>query len=266
MITGTCPRDSRIRFNEGQHAYYVDWLGDGNYTRNRTSVTGLIKSFFNQFNADAVIKNMRKPNVRGKKKYRGKTNADIKAEWDKNGLEARTAGSLLHKQIEAFYRENKTPPGEPTTEFEQFLCYNSSIYKQFTPFRSEWVVFDDGKSRLAGTIDMVYVTKSVGDTLHVVIVDWKRIKKLSIWARECGTGLCSEIPDANYFRYALQLNLYKHILEKNYDNVSFDGKQYSKIVVDNMWLVVCHPNQKKYSRFQCPNMDKTVTGMLASLN
>ena len=262
MLTGSSPRDARIRFNENQHAYYVDWLGDGKFSRNRKSVTGLIKSFFNDFDAYKVIKAMRKPNIRGKKKYRGKSDEEIKAEWDKNGEEARNAGSLFHKQIEMFYR-HRSEPDSPTAEFEQFLFYNSSIYKQFTPFRSEWVVFDDDKSKVAGTIDMVYVTKSVGDTLHVVIVDWKRIKKLSAWAKSCGHGLCSDIPDANYFRYSLQLNLYKLILEKNYDDVMFEGKRYTKIVVDNMWLIVCHPNQKKYNRFQCPVMTKLTTKMLS---
>ena len=62
-------------------------------------------------------------------------------------------------------------------------------------------------------------------------------------------NLINDIPDTNYWHYALQLNIYKYILEK----------KYNKQVTD-MYLVILHPNNSNnnYIRLAIPNLNNTI--------
>jgi CRISPR/Cas system-associated exonuclease Cas4 (RecB family) len=102
------------------------------------------------------------------------------------------------------------------------------------------MVFDE-ELRLSGSIDMVF--EAPDGSLQ--IFDWKRskeIKKHNPWEnshREC----ISHLPDSNFWHYALQLNTYKAILERNY------GKK-----VTDLYLVCLHPNNKNkdYMKIRVP--------------
>ena len=54
----------------------------------------------------------------------------------------------------------------------------------------------------------------------------------------------SHLPDTNYFHYALQLNIYRHILETEYD-----------MRVDGMYLGVLHPNRTDSLCIDVPPID-----------
>ena len=257
-----CAKDKRVTFVEMTHKYYVDWKDDGNIRVNDISVTGIVKSQFNQFDADLVIKKMRRPNIKGKKRYNNMTSFEIKLEWKKAGDEACLAGSAIHSAIEDYY--NMRPVKTDAVEYKQFLEYASMMVRDgAVPYRAEWIVFSDAKSKMVGTIDMTYVTKSDGDTLHLIIVDWKRTKALKTFSREMGIDHCSKVPDANFFRYTLQLNLYKYILEKTYGGViEYQGRVYDRVVVDSMWIVVLHPRLKTFARFTCPTMTPIISSIV----
>lgn len=262
-----CDKDACIRFEAATHTYYVDWRGDGKkYEANDTSVTGLVGSQFPAFDADKVLKQIRRKSIRGKRKYGKKSNAQIKAEWKENGRQACEAGTALHEAIENFYKTGRTD--HKSKEFANFLEYHEYVTerKKYSPYRSEWMVISDSSSKLVGTIDMCYakVLEDDPDTLHLIIVDWKRIKALKTFSTRMGLGCCSQLRDANFFKYSLQLNLYRFVLEHFYQDgqVVYRGKRYAKVVVDSLWLVVLHPRLDSYAQFACADLTDIATSLI----
>ena len=124
------------------------------------------------------------------------------------------------------------------TYFTNFLRNNN-----IKPFRTEWHIFDL-ELGIAGTIDLLCRNGNGFD-----MYDWKRSRKASpnetVW-RNGKNGL-NHVPDINYYHYAIQQNLYRYILEKNYG-----------IVINNMSIVVLHPIYNDYRKYVIPKMDKEI--------
>jgi hypothetical protein len=218
------PRDARITFDEPTHTYTID-EGEHKYT----SVTTFIKPLFEEFDADAVIANMMRSSKWGSSKYFGKSPDEIKAQWAHNGAQAAALGTKLHADIESFYNEESVDNDSP--EYLYFLKFNEDL-KTLKPYRTEWTVFDE-KLLIAGSIDMVYQREDG----NLVIYDWKRVKGIEKSSRFAGVGkspAIAHLPDTNYWHYALQLNLYKYLLEQNYG-----------VKVVGLCLVCLHPEKSK---------------------
>lgn len=225
-------RDEHIEFDEPTHTYTID--GDSTFT----SVTTWNHTHFKAFDADTIIANMMKSHRWPSNKYFGMTPDEIKAAWDKNRDEAATAGTKMHYDIECYY--NDIDVENDSVEFKYFMEFVVD-HPDLVPYRTEWTVYDK-ELKLAGSIDMVYENED--GTLR--IYDWKRSKGIirnkqfeEYSIRDC----ISHIPDTNFWHYALQLNTYKAILEKNY------GKK-----VTELKLVCLHPNQKTYQLIDVPEL------------
>ena len=93
---------------------------------------------------------------------------------------------------------------------------------------------------IAGQIDGLF--KHLDGTF--VVWDWKRCKHLRYDSHTPMLELLSHLPDTNYFHYALQLNLYRHVLETEYD-----------MPVSGMYLGVFHPNRSEPLCVRIPAMD-----------
>lgn len=228
-------RDSHITFDEGPHKYYID--GDDNYM----SVTTSIHKHFAPFDADTIIARMMASRKWPQNKYFGMEAEEIKALWDKNRDEAAAAGTKLHYDIECFYNNMSVDNG--SEEYKQFLSFYKS-HQDKVPYRTEWMVWDR-ELRMAGSIDMTYVN----DDGSIDIYDWKRSKEIKTsnqW-QYATTECISHLPDTNFWHYSLQLNTYKALLERNY------GKK-----INEMYLVVMHPNQKKYMRYKVPELSEEI--------
>lgn len=225
-------RDEHIEFDEPTHTYTID--GDSTFT----SVTTWNHTHFKEFDADAIIANMMKSHRWPSNKYFGMTPDEIKAVWEKNRDEAATAGTKMHYDIECYY--NDIDVENDSVEFKYFMEFVVD-HPDLMPYRTEWTVYDK-ELKLAGSIDMVYENED--GTLR--IYDWKRSKGIvrNKQFEEYSTKECiSHIPDTNFWHYALQLNTYKAILEKNY------GKK-----VNELKLVCLHPNQKTYQLIDVPEL------------
>lgn len=234
------PRDDKIVFKEEGHLYTYD------STCNFTSVTTVIHHFFPKFDADKIIDKMMNSTKWPKSKYFGMSKDEIKEQWSNNGKKSSELGTLMHAAIEDFY--NGTLDKDPDTpEFQQFKCFWNGFQKKnptWTPFRTEWVVYDEDK-HLAGSIDMVF-GNTAGD---IVLFDWKRskeIKRSNHWQK--GSGPFSHLDDCNFNHYTLQLNIYRHILESKY------GKK-----VIGMYLVVCHPSQSHPQIINVPKLHREIS-------
>lgn len=236
-------RDSHISFDEGPHIYTID--GDSSFT----SCTTWIHSHFSHFDADKVLDNifngtkMQDPNY----KYYGMTREEIKAQW--NGNEASLLGTAMHYDIECYY--NNMEVTNDSIEYSYFKKF-AEDYKHLKAYRTEWMVYDK-ELQLAGSIDMVFEDED-GDKW---IYDWKRSKDItteSFGNKTALTPCIGHLPDANFYHYALQLNVYRTILENKYDQK-----------IKGMCLVRLHPNNyfQTYERIEVPFMRQEVESLFA---
>jgi ATP-dependent exoDNAse (exonuclease V) beta subunit len=227
------PRDNNILFEESQHKYTITSDADSNYV----SATTWVHNHFEGFDPDAVIQRMvGGPNWNEQNKYWGRTPDEIKEIWKENGNTASMAGTLLHAHIEDFYNNSPAPATNRVAvhhyletnkltpdswmsapEWGYFLQFAEN-YPDLSAYRTEWRIYDE-ELKIAGSIDVVFQNPDGTFSIY----DWKRAKEITQsgygakrnWKMAKTPGL-QHIPDSNYWHYALQLNLYKFILERRY--------------------------------------------------
>lgn len=209
-------RDIHLHFDESAHKYSVDG-------EEYKSVTTLVSECFEKFDADywAIRK---APTL-------GMSPSEVKSMWEKKGEEARMLGTQLHDKIERYYL------GLPNTSDETYQLFEKfAEYYKLTPYRTEWAIYDED-SKIAGTLDFLNYKDGV-----FTIFDWKRSnnilrcgapEKSSRWGKRALEPI-THIPDTTYWHYALQVSIYRYILEKNYGIVVSDSK-----------LAVFHPDYKQ---------------------
>lgn len=273
--TNAHPRDQHILFFEADHRYTITCDPDHTYT----SVTTWNHHHFEEFQPDLTIARMITGRNWGPNhKYWGKSPDQIRQEWDQAGKDASDAGTIMHYNIECFHNAAHVPypytnadlvraaelaaspdsvlPPDATPdqrrwtrqihhehtlaspEWTYFMDF-ARDHPEFIPFRTEWLVWHED-AKIAGSIDMVYRHRDTG-RLH--IYDWKRSKEIAAqnkFSRTTSSNpLLVDMPDSNYWHYALQLNIYKYILESKYD-----------VLVDDLVLVRLHPNNSPAS-YEC---------------
>jgi len=226
-------RDACISFEENGHKYTIN--GDTGYK----SVTTITHSFFPEFNSREVIQKMMSGCNWSSSPYYGMTEGEIILKWEDNRNDAAEKGTKLHKLIEDYYNDLEVDY-ENMDEFVYFIMFDKE--QALNPYRTEWMIWDK-TVRIAGSIDMI----AKNDDGTFTIYDWKRAKKIhrDAFGGKCSTfkGL-SHIPDTNYWHYALQLNVYKYILETSYD-----------IVVRDMFIVQIHPDLNGYNKIKMPTLN-----------
>lgn len=258
------PRDANIRFQEEGHKYTILTDLDSKYT----SCTTWNHSHFAKFDADAVISSMmRGKNWNSSNKYWGLTADQIKQQWATSGNAAANAGTQMHYQIECFmnevgpdfpqkythqdllnYYSEKEGNSFSTPEWNFFLDFIRNT-PNFMPYRTEWLIYDE-QIKISGSVDMVY--ENPDGTLS--IYDWKRsakIEKTNGFGKWAITECISHLPDSNFWHYALQLNTYKTIIERNY------GKR-----VSDLCLVRLHPDSKTYELLKVPVLEEEMRDLI----
>lgn len=268
-INNKHPRDKHIQFFEKEHKYTIDFESNIKYT----SVTTWVHEHFEKFDADKIITKM----MTGKgwkegHKYWGMTPDQIKAQWDTNKDAVAGAGTNLHFEIECFHNNsklhtnntnytnkellelylsnNETKLLDLSIEWQYFIHFIKD-HQHLKPYRTEWTVFNED-IKISGSIDMVY--ENPDGTLS--IYDWKRSKNITRINNFNKFGISLPIchlPDANFWHYALQLNIYKYILESKYN------KQ-----IKDLYLVRLHPNavEKNYELIQLPNLSREINELI----
>lgn len=256
------PRDSHIHFDEGPHTYTIQGINGVTAETKFTSVTTCVHEHFEHFDAKKVIAAMMRNTKKwndpvANAKYYGKTADEIEQMWAKAGQDAAAKGTEMHYKIECFYN---TPPtaatasaAASTPEFKYFLDFHQEFAATLKPYRTEWTVFHE-EARIAGSIDMVYEISPTEETAAspppLVIYDWKRCREITKTnaANKFATHPAIEhLPDTNFWHYALQLNIYKYILQN----------KYGKTVTD-LYLIVLHPESSGYKRIKLPDLQGEV--------
>ena len=268
------PRDAHIHFDEGPHKYTIQGINGVTAETEFTSVTTWIHQHFEHFDAKKVIaammRNQKKWNDPiANAKYYGKTAEEIEEMWSNAGREASEKGTAMHYKIECFYNmpppdadDTADAPDAPDTadtpdtpsELQYFKNFHNELVagEQATlrPYRTEWTVFHE-EARIAGSIDMVY---EVIDTPALAIYDWKRCREITKTNRAnkfATHPVIEHLPDTNYWHYALQLNLYKYILETKYDKK-----------ITDLYIIVLHPEAQNYQRIKLPDLQSEVAELI----
>lgn len=249
------PRDERVKYMDGPHRYFIDGSCE-----NVLSVSRLYGAFLPGFDSERqALKTCQSKNFREKRHqpsnayYGCNTMQDVLDKWQHwNNL-----GTLLHANIECYFNTEPINVNEENKLcFNMFLQYvNNVLFSRFTPFRTEWSIFDE-ETRIAGQIDLCVVDD--WEKKHVTLIDWKRYGSFPCYIRreyvKYGYGVCGDLEANKYNKCALQLNIYKYILEKNYG-----------FYVTKMLIVKLHPKNKgkKVQVFKMPNMQPKILEIMA---
>lgn len=223
-------RDGNVSFRELDHIYIVDGTP-------LDSVTTFVKNCFPEFNSDFHAKR--------KAETLGITKEEVLEMWEKKGRESREQGTAMHEKIESYYLGKSVSSDET---FELFKIFANKI--TLKPYRTEWAVYD-WDQKIAGTIDFVDYQNG-----EYIIYDWKRSDKLiaknglpikNSQYGEKALPPIENLDDSPYYHYALQLSLYKYILEKNYG-----------ITVSKLRLGIFHPSYTKPYVLEMPYLKNEI--------
>ena len=231
--TNAHKRDSLIHFNEEAHKYSING-------KELISVTTLIEDCFPKFDADYWAAK--------KAAQLGTTAEALKAQWAAKAQLACELGTAMHDKIEKYYMGINSESDETFDLFLQFA-------KEHTlhPYRTEWRIYFE-EYGVAGTLDFLEYQNGV-----FTIYDWKRSEKLvqngtiereSRWGNKALAPV-SHLSDTTYYHYALQVSMYRYILEQKYD-----------IHVSQNRLAVFHPTNGRYHLIDIPYLREEVIAIL----
>jgi hypothetical protein len=238
--------NASIAFDEETHTYFdpKDDTGNAEYI----SVTTIIERFF-PFDLKRYIER--------KAKEESRLEEDILIEHLAIRDEAAEKGTSLHTQIENYLKSGNAEPD--LKEFGFFLdFYNNEIKKRNLEFYAAEQVIYSNTYNIAGTVDCLFKKPNIDE---YILLDWKRSRKLIIDSqpRIFGNGYASSelshLDNSSYFRYCLQQNIYKIIIESELS-----------LKISSMKLVVLHENYATYHIVQVPEMRKEAMIILNSLN
>jgi len=240
-------REDRVQFDEESHTYTIDGVVAPR------SITGLLHQYENQFDPERAMSAMQNGRfwdstcedleMRGL----GVTKKDFLDRWAKAGEIGRMRGHLLHFHCECL--ANAVPVREPhSPDFQQAQkIFNLFLEMGMRPYRTEVNIFHVGL-RCGGQPDLLLLD-SRG---RIVIVDWKRTKRLSMENDHATLKYpLTHLPDCSYYRYSLQVNLYRYILESEYS-----------MTVGSMFLAVCHPDLPAARLVEVPRVDDEVHALV----
>ena len=233
------PRDTNIVFHEGPHIYEINGS-----SKDYISVTTIIPKFFPEFNGKKIANMVFKKNFDNQESpYYQMTVDQIIKKWDDNKNEASKLGTAMHKNFELYFNDIEFENDFKTKkEYQLFLNFLKD-YPNLKPYRTEWEVYDED-IKVAGSIDMLFINED--GTLD--ICDWKRCKEIKKDNKyEFGFEPLEDLPNTNYWHYSIQLNMYKRILEKNYN-----------IKIRNLYLICIHDINDNYLKFNLPILNNEI--------
>lgn len=236
-VANSHSRDGLICFDQAAHEYtFKDEVFE--------SVTTVVENCFEKF--DTMLWARRKC---------PENPQSLIEQWEEKARVARELGTLMHDRIERYYLGEELEAEAATdATFTKFL--NFAADNKLTPYRTEWRIFSEDY-KIAGTLDFL----AIDDKGNFTIYDWKRSTKVvddsgrildSCFGRRALAPLTS-LEDFTYNHYALQVSIYRYILERHYG-----------INVGSAFLGVFHPEMSRYHRVALPYLRDEVVTLLES--
>lgn len=170
---------------------------------------------------------------------RAMTEAEILASWDANKTDAANRGTWIHHQLELW---SNSLPCFVDVELLHGLRFVGEVLRPMGVrcWATEKEVFGEAEE-VCGSVDWIgYYGDDDPDS--IIIVDWKRSKKLDAELVSCYRRTDSMAPpfehlqDVDGCKYALQLSCYAYLLEKYY------GKKVRALA-----LCCVHPEHAMYT-------------------
>lgn len=237
------PQDSRIRFVEATHKYFIDGVPAP------VSVTSFIHAPFPTFDTPSVIGKM---SARGRadKGFAGLSDQAIARVWKANAEVASRLGTRMHAAIEVALNTDYWSK-DPSIAVELAMArdfFQTEIYaKGYQIFRTEPKVFIEPPTLLPGSVDCIFYDPA---RQEYGILDWKRSKEIVMTANGFrGRGTTApfdQLENVNYAHYSLQLNLYAYILRTYY---------HLNVALDKLFIVVFHPNNANHTYQMIPTLN-----------
>lgn len=185
----------KMLFNIDTHTYTKD-------NNNYISVTTLIKLYQQEFDEHGDI-------TRNYAKKTGMTIREVSDMWEDVKVKAANKGSRIHELAENIML-NETIQHSP--EEQDYVNILFQIKEQLQPhlLATEQLIFNDN-FKIAGTVDILtYFDNKIG------IFDYKTNSKpinTDNPFRSYMKPPLQHLPDTSYYHYALQLSLYRYMLE-----------------------------------------------------
>lgn len=143
------------------------------------------------------------------------TDEEILQLWEQKKTDAANRGTEAHYQIELWLNRDHCRVEEPEVQCAlHFLSILAGLYPGIKAYRTEWRVFAE-REDLAGSIDLAL--RLPQGTL--ALIDWKRTSKGKALLQSRFNRMSApfdHLQDCKGAIYALQLNLYRWILESYY--------------------------------------------------
>lgn len=185
----------KIKFNAKEHSYYING-------EKYDSVTEIIGKYFKKFDATEIARKLakfpvNKANKRGVRYY--------KKLWKAQ----QEYGSTVHKDIQDVLNTHDDPQCSESLHAVDWL--NNYTKELNEPHIMSEVILHNKEYKIAGTADiLIYIP----DDNAVYVIDWKVVKEIK------NKGYNDEVsklglPDCNFWKYALQLNMYAWMLRRN---------------------------------------------------
>ena len=190
-----------IKLQREEHKYILKTNPDLEFT----SVTTFIGQFFEEFNAKKIATKL----VTSNRNYMGMTVEEVLATWK----DAAEHGTKVHEELEN-YILNKDTLTEPKS-IQGMNWLNKYKMKSSFDVYPEVIIYSE-ELKLSGTIDLLLFDKINN---KYIIMDWKTSKKIDTksYKNKRGTKPASaNIEDTKFNHYALQLSLYRYLLEEYY--------------------------------------------------
>ena len=271
-------RDERISFQEEGHKYFVDGkVVDASVTSLLSAfspvtwlpnIASIVRPFVlsalcdfclrfiiscEVFDADAAIAAMKAGPYWPRPQYRmpdGRlmSDAEIKELWRRNGEEAAAEGTRMHLQCEIILNGGVVHGNWPEMHLLKMFLQER---EKLIAYRTEWTIWASAEN-LAGSID--FVARDIDG--HLVLFDWKRTKNLPHKYENQWSYMCpplQHLPNSTGIKYRLQLNCYRWILEKYYQQC-----------VSHMFIACLHPEHQHPWVDEVPVMEWEVEVIMQS--
>lgn len=227
--------EEEINFDEESHKY---WTQEGDETLVYISVTTLIEKHVPEFNTNEVLKRlMVSASDNPQHRYFALSKQEIVDRWDFKSETACLRGTIFHKTIEAYLckeaeylqGKRKTKPGKLPATIKNTASTIIDLNKHWEGFLSfrkhfPWKLYSSEEPfflkefLIAGTPDAIFHDPK--DPEGYIVVDWKTSKPLQTEFKDSKFNeyfthpVLKNIPALNYWKYALQINIYAYMINK----------------------------------------------------
>ena len=225
------------------------------YKRQRVgiSVTRLIEDYTNEFDSQAVAEKVAERD--------GKSVQEVLDEWKEKNEWACEKGTLCHQYTQSLWNGDATyfyvrPKEEwKIISLEKVLSQGASFYEDFRDklehLADEFIIGSE-EYDIASAIDHIFINKLTGG---LVLVDYKTnsdIHKNEKYAKNMKVPL-QHLKDTTLNHYAIQLSIYKFIVEK-----------YTDLKFEEMFIVWFSESNDNYEIIEVPYLEKEVKSILES--